>query len=78
MKIFPSEPSLMLVTECKVPEDPLAVGNVQNLADELSGPLFSINPVIPKGQVFILHFKEMPRNPVLHEVLPTYDVLAFD
>ena len=63
--------------ECEVPEDPLAMGNVQNFADELSGPLFSINPVISHDQVLVLHAKEMPGYPAFHEVFPAYDVLAF-
>ena len=77
MKLFSSEPPLLLVMECEVPEDPLAVGNLQNLADELSGPLSSIDSVIPQSQVFILHIKDMSRSPAFHKVLPAYDVLAF-
>ena len=77
MQLFPSESPILLVMECEVPEDPLAVGNVQNVADELSGSLFSIHSVIPQGQVFILHGKEMPGKSAFHEVLLTYDVLAF-
>ena len=46
MKLFPSEPPLLLVIECEVPEDPLSVGNVQNLADELSGPLIRSLPIL--------------------------------
>ena len=77
MQLFPSESPLLFVMECKVPEGPLAVGNVQNFADELSGPLFSINPVISHGQVLILNVKEIPGNPAFREVFLTYDVLAF-
>ena len=63
--------------EREVPKDPLALGGVQDFADELSGPLFSINPVIPQGQLFILYVKEVSGLPSFHEVLPAYDVLAF-
>ena len=63
--------------EREVPKDPLAVGDVQDFADELPGPLFRINPVIPQGQVFILYVKEVSRDPSFHEVLPAYDGLAF-
>ena len=68
LQFFSSQPSLLLVAKCEIPEDPLAVGNVQNLADELSGPLFSVNPVISYGKVLVLPVKEMPGNPAFHEV----------
>ena len=77
MQLFSSRPPLLLVVECEILEDPLVVGDMQVFADELSGPLFSINPVIPQGQVFILHVKEVSRDPTFHEVLPACDVLAF-
>ena len=56
--------------ESEVPEDPLAVGDVQDFSDELSGSLFCINPVIPYDQVFILYVKEMSGDPSFHEVFP--------
>ena len=77
MQLFPSKLPPSLVTEREDPEDPLAVDDMQDFADELSGPLFSINPVIPQGQVFMLHVKEVSGDLAFHETLPAYDVLAF-
>ena len=41
--------------EREVSENPLAVGDVQDFANKLPGPLFSINPVVPEDQVFIVY-----------------------
>ena len=54
--------------ESKVPEYPLAVGDVQYFGDQLSGPLFRIHPVVSHGQVLILHVEE------LSGYSPFYDV----
>ena len=45
MQLFSSRPPFLLVMKREVPEDPLAVGDVQDFTNELSGPLFSIDPV---------------------------------
>ena len=77
MQFFSSQLSLLLVVECEVPEDPLAVCYVQNFANKLFDPLFSINSVISQDEAFILNVKEVSQDPSFHKVLPAYDVLAF-
>ena len=77
MQLFSSRPPFLLVMKREVPEDPLAVGDVQDFTNELSGPMFSIDPVISQGQVFILYLKEVSGDSSLREVLPVYDALAF-
>ena len=57
MQLFPSEPLLLFVMECEVPEDPLAVQYVQNFADELFDPLFSVDSVVSQDEMLILDVK---------------------
>ena len=72
MQLFSSWSPLLLVGECEVLEDPLAVCYVQNFANKLLDQLFSINSVITQDEVFILNAKEVSRNPSFREVLPAY------
>ena len=61
MQLFSSQPPVLLVVECEVPEDPLAVRYVQNFADELSNPLFSINLMIYQDDMLILDVRSVWR-----------------
>ena len=77
VQFFSSQPSLLFVTKCEIPENPLAVCYVQYFADKLPDLLFSIYSVIPQDKVLILDVIKMSWDPSFHEVLPAYDVLVF-
>ena len=59
MQLFSSRPPLLLVVECEIPEDPLAVYYMQNFSNKLFDLLFSIYSVISQDDVLILDVKEV-------------------